>query len=164
MTLVGNAFALAAEVHKDQVCKAGEPYILHPMAVMQLATDYMHATHGGDFQIEKVQATALLHDAVEDTKGDRSYLQAKIYALDADVFVAVMALTKATEPWKEPYDEYLGRVEKNWIARVVKIADLSHNLDAFRIPSGPITEKDYERWDKYHRALVKLRREDDRNA
>lgn len=163
MTLVGQAFALAAEVHKDQVCKAGQPYILHPVAVMQLATDY-HVENSNGWQLEKVQAAALLHDAIEDIEGgwqERQILHAKIYDLDPEVCSAVEALTKrGTVANKEPYDEYLNRVAENWIARVVKIADLTHNLDAFRLPSGTITERDYERWDKYHRALVRLRRED----
>src|SRR5207302_1245291 len=42
------------------------------------------------------------------------------------------------------------------IARIVKIADLSHNLVAFRLPIRKITEKDFVRWNKYHRALVFL--------
>lgn len=163
MTLVGKAFALAAEVHQDQVDKSHQPYILHPVAVMQLATEYQLANANG-YQLQRVQATALLHDSVEDVKGGtqaRLLVLSKIYELDQDVGAAVEALTKqGTYENKEPYDDYLSRVEKNWIARTVKIADLTHNLDAFRLPSGKITERDYERWDKYHRALVRLRRED----
>lgn len=156
MTLVGKAFAIAADVHQDQVDKAGEPYILHPVAVMELATEYHLKTSDG-FQLEKVQAAALLHDAVEDVReGLRPLIQARINDLDPRVSEAVDALTKrGTVQNKEPYDTYLGRVEGDWIARIVKIADLTHNLDAFRIPTR-IGERDFERWDKYHRALVRL--------
>jgi len=162
VTLVGQALAIAAEVHADQVDKSGQPYILHPIAVMQLATDY-HLRDANGWQLEKVQAAALLHDAIEDVtpRRDRLVIDARIRELDADVYHAVDALTKRGDAQhKEPYDEYLERVAKNWIARVVKIADLTHNLDAFRVPEGTITERDYERWDKYHRALVRLRKGD----
>lgn len=161
MTLVGKAFAIAAEVHQDQTCKAGEPYILHPVAVMQIATAY-HIDNAKGFRLELVQAAALLHDTVEDCKkSERQLVQARIQDLSSELYVVVDALTKrGTFKDKEPYDEYLDRVARSWVARTVKIADLTHNLDAFRLPSGTITEKDYERWDKYHRALVRLRRED----
>lgn len=162
MTLVGKAFALAAEVHKDQVDKSGEPYILHPIAVMKLATEY-HTTHGDGWQLQRVQAAALLHDVIEDAtpRSTRQIVDAKVRDLDDVVYHAVDMLTKRGDiQHKEPYDEYLERVASDWIARTVKIADLTHNLDAFRLPSGKITERDYERWDKYHRALVRLRRED----
>lgn len=160
MTLVGQALAIAAEVHADQTDKSGEPYILHPIAVMQLATDY-HLRETNGFQLEKVQAAAVLHDAIEDVRprSRMPFVASQIYSLDTEVHAAVDALTKrGTHRDPEPYEEYLERVAQNWIARTVKIADLTHNLDAFRVPEGTITEKDYERWDKYHRALVRLRK------
>lgn len=159
MTLVGEAFAIAAEVHKNQVDKAGEPYILHCVAVMQRATKY-HLANSDGWKLEQVQAAAILHDSIEDYEGDGigyGRLINHIYDLDKDVAYAVEALTKQRG---EHYEDYLEAVARNWIARTVKIADLSHNLDVYRIPKNKITEKDYERWDKYHRAIVKLKRED----
>jgi (p)ppGpp synthase/HD superfamily hydrolase len=32
MTLLGEAIALASDVHRNQVDKAGAPYILHPLS------------------------------------------------------------------------------------------------------------------------------------
>lgn len=165
MTRLGNAIALAAEVHKDQVDKAGVPYILHPLAVMQRATDYYLANSDG-WRLEDVQITAVLHDALEDLASKQAWahgrLARRIYEeFGAEVSSAVDALTKQTvyvsgHPIRETYDEYLERVERNWMARIVKIADLSHNMDAFRLPSKKIGEHDFKRWDKYHRALVRL--------
>lgn len=155
MTLVGKAFALAAEVHQDQVDKAGAPYILHPVAVMQLATEH-HLKRTDGWNLEKVQAAALLHDAIEDAEpAQRRMISDKIYALDDRVFNAVDVLTKRKADPAETYERYLERVATDWISVVVKIADLTHNLDAFRIPDS-ISEKDFERWDKYHRARVFL--------
>lgn len=159
MTLLGEAIALAAEVHKNQVDKAGTTYILHPLAVMQRATEYYLAKSDG-WRLEEVQIVAILHDILEDIEPenswDRERLRTRIYeTFGSEVYSAVDALTKYTLEI-ESYDEYINRVEKNWIARIVKIADLSHNLDAFRLPSGKINERDFKRWDKYHRALVRL--------
>lgn len=160
MTLVGKALALAADVHRNQVDKAGEPYMLHPIAVMERATD-LYLSTGNDWQLEKIQAAALLHDAIEDIDPESSWdvgrLRDRIYELDNRVYQAVDCLTKykPVGDYKEPYEVYLERVASDWMSRIVKIADLSHNLDAFRIPTE-IGEKDFERWNKYHRAVVYL--------
>lgn len=165
MTQLGEAIALAAEVHKHQVDKGNVTYILHPLAVMQRATDYYIANSDG-WRIEDVQIAAVLHDVLEDLDANQAWapdrLRDRIYrTFSKEVYTAVDALTKrkpfGTTPLGiETYTEYLERVSQNWIARIVKIADLSHNLDAFRLPTGKISGKDFERWDKYHRALVFL--------
>lgn len=162
-TKLGEAIALAAEIHKDQVDKSGVAYILHPLAVMERATTYYLSVSDG-WRLEVVQIAAVLHDALEDVERVHGWtysrLADRIYVLFGnDVSVAVEALTKYPRG-EETYEEYLERVAKNWIARIVKIADLSHNLDAFRLPSGKIGERDFERWDKYHRALVRLTQEE----
>ena len=46
---------LMYEKHKDQVDKAGMPYVLHPLHVAESMTD------------EKRTTVALLHDIIEDT-------------------------------------------------------------------------------------------------
>lgn len=158
MKRLGEAIALAADVHRGQMDKAGQPYILHALAVMERARDYYLAKSDG-WKVENIMIAAVLHDTLEDMEGentwDRGRLRDRIYQEFGDeVYAAVDALTKY--PTLESYDEYLNRVEKNWIARIVKIADLSHNLDAMRIPSGKIGEYEFKRWDKYHRALVRL--------
>lgn len=168
MTKLGEAIALAAEVHKTQTDKAGVAYILHPIAVMERATKIWEGSTSPYARLpehlENVQITAILHDVAEDIEPtnswDRKQLSAYIYDIfGQDVYNAVCALTKYPRG-TETYDQYLDRVAQDWMARIVKIADLSHNLDAFRIPSGKITERDFERWDKYHRALIRLKRED----
>lgn len=162
---LGEAIALAADVHRFQFDKAGVAYILHPLEVMRRATDYYLANSDG-WQLEKIQIVAVLHDALEDVKAEhgwtRGRLADRIYVdFGSEVLSSVEALSKRGDyNNREPYDEYLERVAANWMARIVKIADLSHNLDAFRLPSAKIGERDFERWDKYHRALVRLTQEE----
>lgn len=161
MTRLGEAIALASDVHRLQVDKAKVPYILHPMEVMRRATDYYLANSDG-WRLEDVQIVAVLHDALEDIEGEHTWERNRLASRILNVFGTevsdgVNCITK--HPFREEtYDKYLTRVEGNWMARIVKIADLSHNLDAFRIPSAKITDKDFERWNKYHRALVQLMR------
>lgn len=160
-TRLGRAIALAAEVHQDQVDKAGEPYILHCLAVMTRARDYYLANSDG-WKLTEVEIVAVLHDTLEDLYDNQAWahgrLASRIYQeFGSEVSSAVDALTKQKGPGAETYDEYLGRVERNWMARIVKIADLSHNMDPFRMPIEPITEEDMDRWDKYRRAIVRLK-------
>ncbi len=58
--LIRLAFDIALEAHKDMRRKTGEPYILHPLAVAQIAAEEIGL---GTTAI----VCALLHDVVEDT-------------------------------------------------------------------------------------------------
>jgi hypothetical protein len=71
-----------------------------------------------------------------------------------------LAISRLTKKKGDTYDEYIEKVANNWIARRVKIADLTHNMDTDRLPEGNIDEYDFKRWDKYRRALVRLKREE----
>lgn len=107
---------------------------------------------------QELLCVAVLHDVVEDFKGPTSELielRQHIYSQFGDrVYDAVDALTKG---YGEDYTIYIERVALDWMARRVKIADLTHNMDTGRLPEGDITEKDFVRWDKYRRALVRLK-------
>ncbi|MEZ4677527.1 MAG: hypothetical protein R2932_25260 [Caldilineaceae bacterium] len=55
MSTLAKAIAIAAQAHVDQVDKAGQPYILHPLRMMMQLDN------------EAAQIVAMLHDVVEDT-------------------------------------------------------------------------------------------------
>lgn len=166
MTNIGTAIRIASQVHEGQVDKGNTPYILHPLAVMAK----VEAGYAGDFRKTELLCVAVLHDVFEDykdgawgprNKGGLAKLQDEVgQTLGLVVVEAVGALTKHPRAFPETYDEYIERVGQNWMARIVKIADLSHNLDTTRLPSGKIAEQDFSRWDKYHRALVRLSKDD----
>ncbi|MFQ5445379.1 MAG: RelA/SpoT family protein [Saprospiraceae bacterium] len=59
--LVRNAFELAAEAHKKQRRKSGEPYILHPIEVARICIEEIGLG-------PTAAVCALLHDVVEDTE------------------------------------------------------------------------------------------------
>lgn len=136
---VERAIEIAAVAHKGQIDKAGEPYILHPLRLLQAA------------QTEDERVVAVLHDVVEDTDWtidqlrDEGLTEAQAAALDA-----------ITRRISETYEEFIERAGSNELARAVKILDLKDNADMSRF--GSPTQKDLERPDKYRRALRYLDR------
>jgi (p)ppGpp synthase/HD superfamily hydrolase len=57
-TMLANMLHIATTAHHGQFDRGGAPYILHPLAVMQM-------TKSND---EEIQCIALGHDVIEDTK------------------------------------------------------------------------------------------------
>lgn len=128
------AIRVAAEAHKDQKDKGGNPYIEHPRAVAAQLDNIEH------------KIVAYLHDVVEDTEITLDELSEMGFTFR--IVNSVRLLTKTKEL---TYEEYLKRLKTDDNARHVKIADLKHNMDLSRI-SEP-TEKDYKRIEKYKRSL-----------
>lgn len=59
ISLIEKAYKTAADAHKEQVRKSGEPYIIHPLCVAIILAD---------LELDKETiAAGLLHDVVEDT-------------------------------------------------------------------------------------------------
>ena len=138
MSLSTRAELFAKSIHANQVDKAGKPYIEHLQAVVNNLVE----------PSEEMVAVAWLHDSVEDT--DQSIDDLTCY-FGQEVAEAVRAITKVDG---EHYDEYLARVKNNPIARQVKIADLTHNMDLTRMLN--ITNKDLVRKEKYIKAKAFL--------
>lgn len=137
MSTLESAISLACEAHSGQVDKAGAPYILHPLRVM-LAVD------GDDARM-----AAVLHDVVEDSGVTLDQLRAR--GFPERVVEAVDSLTKRDdEPGADSYRGFAERAAQNDIARRVKLADISDNMDLSRIESP--TEKDFARLERYRQA------------
>ena len=124
------ALELAVEKHKNQTDKAGNPYILHPLHVME------------NVNSKEGKIVAILHDIIEDTDITEDYLL-KI-GLSKRIVDAVVALTRSEDM---DYQEYIKNLSSNPLAKEVKLADLEHNMDLKRLPT--LEEKDLERNRKY---------------
>lgn len=124
------ALELAVEKHKNQTDKAGNPYILHPLHVME------------NVNSKEGKIVAILHDIIEDTYITENYLL-KI-GLSKRIVDAVVALTRSEDI---DYQEYIKNLSSNPLAKEVKLADLEHNMDLKRLPT--LEEKDLERNRKY---------------
>ena len=127
---LNQAIKMATHFHSKQVDKAGEPYILHPLWVMN------------NVKTLKGKIVAVLHDVVEDTSVTIHKLN--IYGFDKDIIEAVDVLTRKED---QKYSDYIELIATNEIAREVKIADLSHNMDLSRLKE--VTNRDEIRYTKY---------------
>lgn len=155
---LAESIELAARVHRGQVDKGDNPYILHCLEVMWTAnlskiprTIREMPFPEEDWQPEiEVLSAAVLHDAIEDSKPeDRPRVRAEVYAAAGDrAGEAVDALTRGIQ---ESWSNYIERLCEDWIARLVKLADLEHNCDLTRLGHGP-TEADLQRVRKYESA------------
>jgi len=142
MSDLTTAIKIACDVHADQRDKAGEPYILHPLRLMQR------------FKDKSTMIVAVLHDVIEDSQHDLDFLQAQ--GFDKSILEAVDAITRKKN---EAYKDFIERLSFNDIAVKVKIEDLKDNLDLTRLKT--IDDKALERIKKYHKAFIFL---DNRNA
>lgn len=130
MSRYTNILNFIIEKHNGQKDKAGVPYVFHPINVALLC------------ERESEKIVALLHDVLEDTDATEKDLIS--LGLKTEEIEAIKLLTK---PREEDYFSYIKRVAENPIARKVKMADLTHNMDLTRL--NTITEKDIRRKEKY---------------
>lgn len=134
------AIEVACLAHRGQTDKRGQPYILHPIRVMQ------HSGPNIDSMI-----VAVLHDTLEDTSLTEAELRRR--GLRADLVESVVALTRRKG---ETYGDFIRRVALNHRARRIKIKDLEDNMSKSRNPPELMTPKDHRRLLKYRRAHAYL--------
>ena len=131
--MLEKAIQIALEAHKGQTDKAGAPYLLHLIRVM----------NAGQTEDEKI--CGILHDLVEDTP--RTFEDLRREGFSEEVISALVCVTKQPD---EPYQHFIARIKKNSLATKVKINDLKDNMDITRLTF--ITEEDTQRLNKYLRA------------
>lgn len=136
---IEDALIFAAQKHRGQRDKGGHSYIFHPIRVMQ---------NLGAQASEEAKMAALLHDVVED--GGVTLGELRKLGCPEAVVEAVDHLTK-DEEGRRDYEAAIRRAARNPIARQVKMADLTDNLDESRIPNP--TNDDRRRVEKYRKAL-----------
>jgi guanosine-3',5'-bis(diphosphate) 3'-pyrophosphohydrolase len=137
MSTIEKAIEIAARAHAGQRDKAGAPYIFHPLRLMLAVRD------------DEARMAAVLHDVVEDTPLTFEDLLREGFPVA--VVDAVRALTKHEG---ESRIAAAHRAAANPIARAVKLADVSDNMDLSRIPEP--TEKDYARLREYEQVRAIL--------
>ena len=130
MSTIEKAIEIATIAHAGDIDKGGSPYIFHPIRLMLAVTT------------PSEQMAAILHDTVEDT--DITFDDLKNAKFPQEVIDAVEALTKRGG---ESRLDAAARAVVNPIARIVKLADVTDNMDLSRIPN--LTEKDFARLVEY---------------
>lgn len=110
MASLEDAIRLAVAAHAGQKDKEGQPYVAHPLRLMENVRD------------PDAKIVAVLHDVVEDTNTTEADLRG--VGFSANVLAAVRCVTHDKQ---EPYADYVVRCKANPLARQVKLADLADN-------------------------------------
>ncbi|MCD8561635.1 RelA/SpoT family protein, partial [Candidatus Saccharibacteria bacterium] len=129
-----HAIEIAAEAHKGQKRKSGEPYIIHPLAVAGTLIDW-------GMDIDSVIA-GVLHDTVEDTEITLDKIES---LFGKDVAFLVDGVTKVSQARAGMQDlaEYLPQTKDNLSKLliaigqdvrviIIKLADRLHNLETLQ--------------------------------
>ncbi len=121
---IRDAYAFAAEAHKNQKRKSGEPYIIHPISVARIVAE--------EFELgANPVIAAFLHDVVEDTPYTIDDVRQRF---GDDVAFLVGVVTKKK---KDKYDlskqvdnfrQILASVQFDVRAILIKLADRLHNM------------------------------------
>ncbi len=133
ITLIEKAYRQAAEAHKGQLRKSGEPYIIHPLCVSIVLADL-------EMDKETI-AAGLLHDVVEDTICTKEEIEK---SFGSDVALLVDGVTKLTAlqlttdnagKTQEQSDMQAQNLRKMFLAMakdirviLIKLADRLHNM------------------------------------
>ena len=128
--VLSNAIRLAAINHAGQFRYNGDPYIFHPIRVMQ--------------KVDTVEAkiVAVLHDIVEDTDVTLADLKKELFDHLRDITdgytqsyigIIIRSIELLTKKGGESYDQYLEAVAKSKLAVRVKLADIEDNTDVLKM-------------------------------
>lgn len=144
-TLIGISSMAHSELGKKSLDRGGEPYILHPMRIMNAVGSKFE----GDFRY-KVMMVAIAHDLIEDTHWTIEDLRAR-QITDEDVLEALTAITKTDDV---SYFYYIANIRLNKLAKEVKKEDIQDNSLMTRLKG--VTDKDFKRTKKYHASYMFL--------
>ncbi len=123
--LIKKAFNTSLEAHKDMRRKSGEPYILHPLAVAQIAVEEIGL---GTTSI----VAALLHDVVEDTAWELSDVEREFGSKVARIIDGLTKISgvfeQGTSEQAENFRKMLLTLSEDVRVILIKIADRLHNM------------------------------------
>jgi len=129
---IREAYAFAAEAHKGQVRKSGEPYIEHPVAVAEILVN---------MQMDVTTAVAaLLHDVVEDTNVTLDDVRAKFgdtcsMLVDGVTKLERIQFRSKEEQQNENYRKMFVAMAQDIRVILIKLADRLHNMRTLKYQS-----------------------------
>lgn len=118
MDRLSRAIQIAVVAHAGVLDKGGEPYIFHPIRVMQ------------DFKDEHSRIVAIMHDVVEDTDITLAYIRAEFGDEVAD---DIDALSRREG---ESYPDFIRRLAQRRKAVKIKLRDIFDNRRPERFQPG----------------------------
>lgn len=130
---LSDAIALAEFAHRNQLDKAGLPYIEHPRRVL--------AKVQAQGAMPYVQIAAILHDVTEDTAYTSDILRQLGFSEAALMVVDLLDRDASQRLWERlstryyptPQQFYYAKIKENAGARMVKLADIEDNLSPWRL-------------------------------
>jgi len=127
--LVRRAFEFARRIHEGQFRKSGDPYIIHPLSVAKILTEW---------KADDVTITAaLLHDVLEDTNAPYGELYEELTrnfsGEIANIIHSVSKLDRngfssAVERQVENFRRMIPAMLKDLRVILIKLADRTHNM------------------------------------
>ena len=133
---LSKAYTFAVEAHKNQKRDAGEPFIIHPVAVATILTD---------LRLDSATiTTGLLHDTIEDTKATYKTVEKEFGKEVADLVDGVTKISQLegkaiSSSRAENFRKLILATSKDIRVLLVKLADRLHNMRTLN--SVPIQEK-----------------------
>ena len=152
--MISRAFDVAEEMHRGQLRKSGEPYLIHPMAVAEILAEL-----GMD---EETIIAGLLHDVVEDTPYTMEELARDF---GEEVALLVDGVTKlGSLKFESKEARQVENLRKMFLAMskdirvlIIKLSDRLHNLRTINYMSHEkIVEKCQETLDIYAPLAARL--------
>lgn len=144
---LGRAYDVAKKMHDGQLRKSGEPYLIHPIAVVKILAEL-----GMD---EDTLIAGLLHDVVEDTEYTKEELTKEFGEDIAQLVDGVTKLgsivfeNKAAQQAENLRKMFLA-MSKDIRVLIIKLADRLHNLRTINyMTKSKIKEKCNETLDIY---------------
>jgi (p)ppGpp synthase/HD superfamily hydrolase len=156
MNLVEKALEIATKAHEGQFRRDKiTPYISHPVAVSEIVNEWLQSNEkeigeklfnliyyarqealafGLDYKqfTEMLEVISLLHDAAEDNKDfPVNYIIDKLKKYNDDIMflnIARASLNALTHIEHDSYLDYILSVKHNRFAKIVKLADITHNI------------------------------------
>jgi len=127
--LLKKAYVFAAQVHKGQIRRSGEPYLSHPLEVTNMLAD---------MRLDKTTlAAGLLHDVLEDTEVTASDIQKSFGKEIAHLVEGVTKISRVQE--SSPETRQAESIRKIILAMIddlrvifIKLADRIHNLKTLK--------------------------------
>ncbi len=159
---------IATYAHKGQYRRNGEPYILHPIRMMELYKDLIGINenpenididmmHKLSLPYEGIMELCLLHDVIEDTSitisDIESIFQEKKLGIYFNLYIK-NELILLTHKKGEPYEEYLKRVVISKSASLVKILDMYNNSNY--LTSGELENNLLDKIQNYQKYILIL--------
>ena len=122
---LSKAYDFAVKAHRNQKRDAGEPYIIHPVAVAAILTE---------LKLDSATiTTGLLHDTIEDTKATYKTVEKEFGKEVADLVDGVTKISQlegkaASNSKAENFRKLILATSKDIRVLLVKLADRLHNM------------------------------------